>query len=142
MWILDSAYRSGGVDLWGKEGTGTVQRVHYEYDPPFYLHLPDPDAHHGMLAVLEEDYQAEPCTFATIFGECRGYRVFAGRPVAEAIEQQTGFAAQLFNVDVRPDQRFMAEHGIIPCSTDKKSRFSPEVPHDLDILEIRIKGDP
>ena len=142
MWVLDSAYRSGGVDLWGKEGTGRVQRVHCEYDPPFFFCLPNPDAHHEMTEALEEAYRAEPCTFATIFGECEGFRVFAGRPVAEAIEQQTGFAAQLFNVDVRRDQRFMAEEGIIPCSTEMRTRFSPEIPHDLEIMEIRIAGDP
>jgi len=142
VWILDSAYREGGVDLWSKGENGTVQRIHHAYDPPFCLTLPDPDAHHEMLVALEEEYRAEPCRFSTIFGECEGYRVFAGRPVAEAIEQQTGFAVQLFNVDVRRDQRFMAEHGIVPCSTDMTTRFSPEIAHDLKIMEIRIKGNP
>jgi DNA polymerase I len=139
MWILDSAFR-GGVDLWSKDGA--VQRIHHEYDPPFYLHLPDPDAHHAMITALEEEYRAEPCIFKTIFGECKGYRVFAGRTVAEAIERQTQYAAELFNVDVRRDQRFMAEHGIIPCSSDMGLRFSPEFTHDLRQMEIRIRGDP
>ena len=140
MWILDSAFRNGGVDLWHKDGS--VQKIHHAYDPPFYLHLPDPDLHHGMLEALEEHYRAEPCTFTTIFGECKGYAVFAGRPVAEAIEQQTQFAAQLFNVDVRRDQRFMAEQGIVPCCTDPKDRFSPVFKHRLNCMEIRIRDDP
>ncbi len=123
MWILDSAFRGGGMDLWHKDGT--VQRIHHEYDPPFYLHLPDPDLHHGMIEALEEQYRAEPCTFTTIFGEHEGYAVFAGRPVAEAIEQQTQFAAQLFNVDVRRDQRFMAEQGVVPCCADPRRTGSP-----------------
>jgi len=139
MWILDSAFR-GGVDLWSREGT--VQRIHHEYDPPFCLRLKDPDAHHELIAALEERYRAEPCRFRTIFGEYEGYRVFAGRTVAEAIERQTQYAAELFNVDVRRDQRFMAEHGIIPCSTDIASRFSPEFTHELSCMEIRISGDP
>ena len=80
-----------------------------------------------MIEALEEQYRAEPCTFTTIFGECEGYAVFAGRPVAEAIEQQTQFAAQLFNVDVRRDQRFMAEHGIVPCSADHGLTVLPGV---------------
>ena len=84
------------MDLWHKDGF--VQKIHHEYDPPFYLHLPDPDLYHELLEALEEHYRAEPCTFTTIFGECEGYAVFAGRQVAEAIEQQTQFAAQLFNV--------------------------------------------
>ena len=140
MWILDSAFRSGGVDLWHKEGS--VQKCHHDYDPPFYLHLPDPDLHHGMIEALEVHYRAEPCTFTTIFGECEGYAVFAGRPVAEAIEQQTQFAAQLFNVDVRRDQRFMAEQGIVPCCADLSDRFSPIFEHGLNSMEIRIRGDP
>ncbi len=140
MWVLDSAYRGDGVDLWSKEGA--VRLVHHEYDPPFYLCLPDPDEHHGMITALGEQYRAEPCTFRTIFGECDGYKVFAGRTVAEAIERQAGYAAQLFNVDVRRDQRFMAEHGIVPCCTDTDSRFSPEFTHDLGLMEVRVRGDP
>ena len=140
MWILDSAFRNGGVDLWHKDGS--VQKIHHAYDPPFYLHLPDPDLHHGMLEALEEHYRAEPCTFTTIFGECKGYAVFAGRPVAEAIEQQTQFAAQLFNVDVRRDQRFMAEQGIVPCCADPEDRFSPVFEHGLSSMEIQIRDDP
>ena len=140
MWILDSAFRNGGVDLWHKDGS--VQKIHHAYDPPFYLHLPDPDLHHGMLEALEEHYRAEPCTFTTIFGKHEGYAVFAGRPVAEAIEQQTQFAAQLFNVDVRRDQRFMAEQGIVPCCADPEDRFSPVFEHGLSSMEIQIRDDP
>ncbi|MFA4876106.1 MAG: type B DNA-directed DNA polymerase [Methanoregula sp.] len=139
MWILDSVPRDG-IDLWCKEGTARM--IHHEYDPPFYLYLPDPDAHYGMLAALEEQFRAEPCTFLTLFGEHDGYRVFAGREVAEAIERQTQYAAQLFNVDVRKDQRFLAENGLIPCSSGMDARFSPEIAHDLSQVEIRICGDP
>lgn len=140
MWIIDSAIRSGGVDLWYRDGT--VQKCHHEYDPPFYLHMKDPDQHHGMIEALEEHYRAEPCTFTTIFGEREGYAVYAGRPVAEAIEQQTQFAAQLFNVDVRRDQRFMAENEIVPCCADPSERFSPAFGHSLNCMEIRIRDDP
>lgn len=140
MWILDSAFRSGGVDLWHKDGS--VQRIHHEYDPPFYLHLPDPDLYHEMIEALVERYRAEPCTFTTIFGPSEGYAVFAGRPVAEAIVQQTQFAAQLFNVDVRRDQRFMAEQGIVPCCADPADRFSPILNNGLGSMEIRIRDDP
>jgi DNA polymerase I len=140
MWIFDSAFRNGGVDLWHKDGS--AQKIHHKYDPPFYLHLPDPDLHHEMIEALEEHYRAEPCMFTTIFGKREGYAVFAGRPVAEVIEQQTQFAAQLFNVDVRRDQRFMAEQGIVPCSADPDDRFSPVFEHGLNSMEIRIRDDP
>ena len=140
MWILDSAIRDGGVELWST--SGAVQKHHYAYDPPFYLYLPDPDAHHAMIGALEEQYRAEPCTFETIFGRREGYRVFAGRQVAEAIERQTQYAAQLFNVDVRRDQRFMAEHGHVFCCADPALRFSPVCDHCLSTMEICIHGDP
>ena len=33
MWILDTAYRDGGIDLWTKEGS--VTKIHHAYDPPY-----------------------------------------------------------------------------------------------------------
>jgi len=140
MWIFDSAYRNGGVDLWTRDRT--VIKVHHDYNPPFLIHIPDPAAHHGMIDALEERYAAEECTIHTIFGDLPGYSVCAGRDVAEAIEQQTQFDVQLFNVDVRRDQRFMAEHGIFPCGAEDDSRFSWEISHDLNIIEIKIHDNP
>ena len=143
MWILDSAFRSG-VDLWckGKGGTGTVTRVHHDYDPPFFLHLPDPDRHHEMIAALEGQYRAEACTFQTLFGPLEGWAVYADRATAETIERQVNFGAQFYNVDVRRDQRFLAERGLVPCGEILASRFSPSVPHDLCVMEIRIRDNP
>lgn len=141
MWILDSAYRNGGIDLWTKDG-GAVTRVHHSCDPPFLVHFADPHASCEMIGALEERYGAEECTIRTVFGSLPGYRVFADRRVAEAIEEQAQYNVQLFNVDVRRDQRFMAEHGIFPCSGNSSDRFSPEVSHDLDVITIRIHGEP
>jgi DNA polymerase I len=140
MWILDSAYRDGGIDLWTKDGA--VTKVHYEYNPPFHVHFHDPHAHHELIEALEERYGVEECTVRTIFGELSGYAVPAGREVAEAIERQAQYDVDLFNVDVRRDQRFMAERGIFPCAGEGDNRFSPEIAHDLSVLEIRIHGDP
>ena len=89
MWILDSAYRDGGIDLWTKDGT--VTKVHYDYNPPFFVHFHDPHAHHEMIEALEERYGAEECTIRTIFGDLPGYAVTAGRDVAEAIERQAQY---------------------------------------------------
>ena len=143
IWILDSAFR-GGVDLWCKEegGTGAVTRVHHDYDPPFLLHLPEPDRHHELIAALEERYRAEACTFRTIFGPLDGWAVHADRATAEAIEKQVNFGAQFYNVDVRRDQRFLAGRGLVPCGEKLSSRFTPDVPHDLSIMEIRIRDNP
>ena len=142
MWILDSAYRNGGVDLWTKDGGGTVIKVHRDYNPSFLIHFPDTTAHHGMIDVLEERYAAEECTIRTIFCDLPGYSVCAGRDVAEAIEQQAQFDVQLFNVDVRRDQRFMAEQGIFLCGSGTDTRFSPEFSHDLQCIEIIVHDNP
>jgi len=140
MWILDSAYRDGGIDLWIKDGA--VTKVHYEYNPPFHVHFHDPHAHYEMIEALEERYDAKECTIRTIFSELSGYAVTAGRDVAEAIERQAQYGGDLFNVDVRRDQRFMAERGIFPCAGEGDDRFSPEIRHDLSVMDIRINGDP
>jgi DNA polymerase I len=95
-----------------------------------------------MISALEERYNAEECTIRTIFGALPGYAVPAGRDVAEAIEQQAQYEVDLFNVDVRRDQRFMAERGLCPCAGEHDNRFSPEITHDLSVLEIRIHGNP
>src|SRR5208337_1758844 len=140
MWILDSAYRNGGVDLWTKDGT--VTNVHHEYNPPFLVHFNDEPAHLEMIDALEDRYDAEECSIRTIFGDHPGYAIYAGRDVAEAIEKQAKFDVDLYNVDVRRDQRFMAEQGITPCSSENDSRFSPEFTHDLNIVEIKVHDDP
>jgi DNA polymerase I len=140
MWIVDSAYRDGGIDLWTKDGT--VTKVHHDYHPPFLVHFHDPPAHHGIIDALEERYGAEECTIRTLFGDLPGYSVYAGRDIAEEIEHQAAFDVQIFNVDVRRDQRFMAENGIFPCSAENDSRLSPEFPHDLKNMEITIHDNP
>jgi DNA polymerase I len=139
VWILDSAGRNG-VDLWYRDGS--VKCRHHDYDPPFFLYLPDPPAFHEMIDALGDQYRAEACTFRTLFGDLDGFSVYAGRAVAEAIEQQTQGDAQLFNVDVRRDQRFMAEQGIFPCGDEGESRYSPDFQYDLRQVEIRIHDRP
>jgi DNA polymerase I len=140
MWIVDSAYRDGGVDLWTKDGT--VSKVHHDYKPPFFIHFHDPPAHHEMIDTLAGRYGAEECSIRTIFGDLPGYSVYAGRDVAEAIEQQAQFDVQLFNVDVRRDQRFMAENGLFFCGAVNESRYAPEFVHDLNIIEIKVNDNP
>lgn len=141
MWILDSAYRDGGIDLWTKDG-GNVTKVHHDYDPPFFVHFHDPDYRHEMITALEEQYGAHDCTISTVFGELPGYAVYGGREIAEAIEKQAQHDLDLFNVDVRRDHRFLAEKGLVPCLTEGADRFSPEISYNLSVMEIRIKGEP
>ena len=120
MWILDSSPR-GRALAWGCRGEGS--RV-LPAIPSFLLHLPDPHGHRDLLEGLSGRYPVEECTFSTVYGPLGGYRVAAGREVAEQVERQTHCTADLYNVDLRLDQRAMAEAGLVPCSYPA-SRGSP-----------------
>lgn len=99
------------------------------------MHLKDPYAHRDMIEVLEGRYKAEECSFRTIYGTLEGYRIYADRGVAEKIEMQTYYAAEIYNVDVRQDQRYMAERDIFPCGYEDESRFSPDFEIPLSLIE-------
>jgi len=140
MWILDSAARND-VELWDFSG-GSVRCERVACSREFFLYLPDPDRHWEMLEALESGYSARECTIHTIFGDLEGYSVTGERELAEAIERQTSGAARLFNVDVRRDQQYLAEHGVFPCGNPEESRFSPDIPCDLPQIGIRVRGNP
>ncbi|MGD0952708.1 MAG: hypothetical protein ABR985_10010 [Methanotrichaceae archaeon] len=105
MWIFDS-YFKGCVELWSRERG--LERISAAYPPSFYIHLKDPHAHWEMIQALENRFRVEECSFNSIFGTFEGHRIYASRKVAEKIEIQTRYAAELYNVDVRQDQRYMA----------------------------------
>jgi DNA polymerase, archaea type len=139
MWIFDSYYK-GCVTLWGRE-RGLI-RTSASYPPSFYMLLKDPPAHREMVEVLESRFKAEECSFRTIFGTFQGHRVHAGRDVAETIEIQTRHQAELYNVDVRQDQRYLAEHDLFPCGDRDESRFLPDFQVPLTSLELQVAGNP
>ena len=138
MWIIDTCSR-GCIDMW-EAGSGRCTSE--PYSPPFFLRLKDPHEHVEMLDYLESRYRAEECSFKTIHGIVDGYRIYAGRPVAEALEIQTRFSAELYDVDIRADQRYMAEKGIFPCGDRGESRFDPDFEDDLRVLHLEVVGDP
>jgi len=113
-----------------------------DYRPSFHLHLPDPSPHIGMIEALEREYAAEECRFRTIYGWLDGYRVYAGREVAERIERQTRMAARLYDVDVRAEQRFMAERGLFPCGTEGEPMMTTDFEVPLTTMGIDVKGNP
>jgi len=139
MWIFDSYYK-GCVKLWGREQG--LRQSSFAYPPSFYMHLKDPAGYNEMIEALETRFRAEECSFRTIFGVLQGHRIYASRKVAEKIEVQTRYAAELYNVDVRQDQRYMAEHDIFPCGDGDESRFSPDFEVPLTSLELQVAGDP
>jgi DNA polymerase, archaea type len=106
------------------------------------MHLKDLPAYREMIEALESRFKAEECSFRTIFGTSQGHRIYAGSKVAEKIEIQTRHMAELYNVDVRQDQIYMAEHDIFPCGDRDESRFSPDFEVPLTSLEMKVAGDP
>ncbi len=138
--IIDTRYRDG-VEIW-EWSAGTTHRVTVPYAPSFLLNLPDPALHRELLEALEAEYGAEECRFRTIFGECDGYRVPAGREIAEAIERQTGYAAQLYNVDIRLDQRYLAGQGQVPCCGEGESRYSLDFAIPFRTISVEMEGNP
>jgi len=118
-----------------------VREVEYDYQPWFYLHLPDPHRHAEMIEGLESLYRVEECTFQTIYGELDGYKIYCDvkdlRKVAEKIELQTRFQVKLYNVDVRLDQRFFAERRLI----SDEERFSIDGVPELKTAKVEVKGE-
>ena len=139
MWIFDS-YFKGCVELWSRERG--LERISAAYPPSFYMHLKDPHAHWEMIQALENRFRVEECSVNSIFGTFEGHRIYASRKVAEKIEIQTRYAAELYNVDVRQDQRYLAEKDLFPCGERDESRFSPYFENPLSILGMEVAGDP
>ena len=62
--------------------------------------------------------------------------------MAEKIEKRTRHAAELYDVDVRQDQRYLAEKDLFPYGDGDKSGFSPDFKVPLSILGLQVIGDP
>lgn len=139
MWIFDTYYK-GAVHLWARE-RGLVRAAAVQ-PPSFYLYLPDPATYRGMIEGLESLYRLEEVSFSTIYGRLEGYRIYADRSVAEKIEVQTRYAAELYNVDIRRDQQYLAERDIFPCGEKDESRFSPDFASPLREMRLHFSGDP
>ncbi len=138
MWILDSSLRKDEVILWGPGGA--VERV--RASPSFLFHLPDLSSYWEMVEGLAETFPVSEVTFQTIYGPLDGFQVNAGASVAEMIAAQTQYSARLFNVDLRRDFRYLAEHCRSPCRAGETDRFSATVDQDLMAMEIAVRGDP
>jgi len=95
-----------------------------------------------MIEALESLYRLEEVRFSTIYGQEDGYLIYADRSVAEKIEKQTRYSAELYNVDVRRDQQYLAERDIFPCGDPDESRFSPDFEVPLRLMQLQFSGYP
>jgi DNA polymerase I len=120
--------------------TGKVRKIEFDYEPYFYLYLSDPHSFADMIEALETRFRVEECVFSSIYREMEGFKIYCRfdelREIAEKIELQTRFKAELYNVDIRADQRFLAER--FPLN----DRFNPDFKYpELEIIEIGVKGE-
>jgi len=138
MWILDTTVERDRIALWGPGGA--VERA--SSPPSFLLTLTDPVRHWEIIDALDAEFGAEPLTVRTIHDERPGWRIDAGKDVAGAVLRQTNYEAQCYNVDVRRDQRYLAEHCLLPCTGPDEERFSMTLAQDLVVTELALDGDP
>jgi len=85
-----------------------------------------------MIQALESRFSVEECSFNSISGTSGGHRIYASRKVAEKIEI-TYYAVELCNLDVRQDQRYLAEKDLFPYGDRDESRFFPDFENPLSI---------
>jgi len=137
-WIFDVTGSPRQLTLWTRQGRDVQQ---YVRRPPgtFLFSLPDPLAHHGMTAALEEYHHAVPCTIKTIYGEENGWSVRGGREMAEQIETQTRHTARLYNVDLRPEQRVLAAEDLRLCTGPGEPVFSLQSTSPLLAADLKIE---
>ncbi len=95
-----------------------------------------------MLDTLDDRYGLSECQIRTIFSLEDGYFITAPRKVAEQIEEQTGYTAKIYNLDIRPEQRFLAEHGITACALPGEDRFETSFDRTLAVMEISVLDPP
>jgi DNA polymerase I len=139
--ILDISRSSDGIILF-EICNGSLMCTPHEYMPQFLVSFPDPHLHYSMIEELESLFQMKECCIKTIYGELDGYAIQAGREVAEKIEQQTRHQVKLYNVDIRPEQRYCAQHKTAPGGFAGSDRFiiDPELP--LATMEITCSANP
>lgn len=141
VFLLDVTRTPAGVETWEIRDR-RLSCTHHEIVQSFLLSFPDPHRWYELLEGLEEEVEVVPCSFRTLHGEEDGYIVYAGRETADLVERQTRHQARLYNVDIRPEQRFTAEHGIVPGGIAGADRFFSPPFEDLVSMQISCQASP
>ena len=139
--ILDSCRSKSGLTIW-EIRNNQLAVSHYPQSPTFLVSFPDPHLHYSLIEDLEAQFDVHECKFRSIYEEYDGFSIEAGREIAEQIESQTRYQVSLFNVDIRPEQRFAAEHRIVPGGWTKIDRFKPEHEFPGMMMEISCSENP
>ncbi|MDD1730343.1 MAG: type B DNA-directed DNA polymerase [Methanospirillum sp.] len=138
---LDTCRSATGITTW-EINAGTLSVSHHQQSPSFLVNFIDPHLHYELIEDLESRYKVRECTIRSIYDEYKGYSIGAGREIAELIEQQTRYQVALFNVDIRPEQRFAAKHRIVPGGWTHRSRFDPGQQFPGTMMEISCSENP
>ena len=144
MWIFDS-YCKGCLETWGRERSLT--KASAAYPPSFYMHPRDTAGHSEMIEAGGEPLQGRGMQLQNHLLHLPGppdLRWPQSRREDRDPDQppSRNSKAELYNVDVRHDQRYLAEHDIFPCGDRDESRFSPDFQVLLTSLELQAAGDP
>ncbi|PKL58677.1 MAG: DNA polymerase I, partial [Methanomicrobiales archaeon HGW-Methanomicrobiales-4] len=139
--ILDTCRSKKGITVW-EITHGELALTHHTQHPSFLVSFPDPHLHYALIEDLESSFDVLECTFRSIYEEYEGFSINAGRDIAEQIEKQTRYQARLFNVDIRPEQRFAAETREGPGGWRGIDRFIPEHEFPGTMMEISCSENP
>ena len=139
--ILDTCRSKDGVTIW-EIRNGSLAVTHHRLHPSFLASFPDPHLHYSLIEGLESEFKVRECTFRSIYREYEGYSIEANREIAEQIEKQTRYQVHLFNVDIRPEQRFAAENKVVPGGWIGIDRFIPEHDPPVTMMEISCSENP
>lgn len=141
MPVIDACYRDGCVLTWEREN-GKVTSRQVPWDRSFILDLTGAERHVDLLEGLSSLFRVDQCRFRTLRGEREGYRIHAGRDIADAVERQASRDAILYDVDIRAEQQYCAQNRIVPCISPGDYRFSTTLPAGLAIMTVRARGNP
>lgn len=139
--ILDICRSKDGVSVW-EIRNGSLAITHHQIQPSFLVSFPDPHLHYSLIEGLESEFEVSECKFRSIYREYEGYSIQANREIAEQIEKQTRYLVHLFNVDIRPEQRFAAEQPVVPGGWAGIDRFIPEHEPPVTMMEISCSENP
>jgi DNA polymerase I len=141
MPVIDACCRDGNILTW-ERANGKVTSRSVPWDRSFILDLAGEERHGDLLDGLSSLFRVDECHFRTLGGEREGYRIHAGRDIADAVERQAARDALLYDVDIRAEQQYCAQNGIVPCISPGEHRFSTALPADLGIMTVRARGNP
>lgn len=140
-WLFDISHENDGLCLWVKQG-GFVKQYHKEYKNSFFMCLPEGFDSSGLMTDAEADKLAKKETFRTIYGECRGWRIHSDKNFALELEKKTRYYAEFYNLDVRIEQKYLAENNLSLCKNVDEETFSADSKSPLTEITVAVAGKP